>query len=226
MSSNAQEPSAARRDLLLIALAFGSGAVDAISFLGLGRVFTANMTGNIVLLGLAAGQAVGSEVVRSAVSLVAYSAGVVVASLLTRRPGRPRAWPAAVTMTLILEALAQGGLLGGWLAVSGHPGAVLKAVLVGVSALAMGLQSGAVMALRVRGISTTYITGMLTGLLGELATLRGDAADWIRRSLVLAGLLLGAACAGLLLVHARDVAPVLPLAMTLLVAARGLWPLR
>ena len=41
------------RDVSLMALSISSGAIDAISFLVLGKVFTAFMTGNIVFLGSA-----------------------------------------------------------------------------------------------------------------------------------------------------------------------------
>src|ERR1700692_5124771 len=39
------------RDVLLVALTFASGAVDAISYFGLGKIFSAFMTGNLVFLG-------------------------------------------------------------------------------------------------------------------------------------------------------------------------------
>jgi uncharacterized membrane protein YoaK (UPF0700 family) len=205
------------RDLLLILLTFGAGAVDAISFLGLGRVFTGNMTGNIVLLGLAAGRAAGSEVTRSAVSLVAFSAAVFGVWWASRRVREDRL-PAEVLAAFALEALAQAGLLAGWLLSSARPGGALEAVLVGLSAVAMGLQSAAVTRLGVRGITTTYVTGTLTGLISEVVTLSGSRRDWIRRGLVLVALLAGAACAAVLLLHARRFAPVLPLAVTALAA--------
>jgi uncharacterized membrane protein YoaK (UPF0700 family) len=206
------------RDLLLILLTFGAGAVDAISFLGLGRVFTGNMTGNIVLLGLAAGKAAGSEVTRSAVSLVAFSAAVFVVWWASRRLREDRL-PVEVVAAFALEALAQAGLLAGWVLSSARPGGALEAVLVGLSAVAMGLQSAAVTRLGVRGISTTYVTGTLTGLISEVVTLSGSRRDWLRRGLVLVALLAGAACAAVLLVHARRFAPLLPLAVTAVVGA-------
>src|SRR5205823_3879352 len=83
-------------DLLLVALTFGSGAVDAISFLGLGRVFTANMTGNIVILGLAVGIRAGAEVVRAATSLVAFTLGVLIASRLAHRFTSGASWSSGV----------------------------------------------------------------------------------------------------------------------------------
>ena len=48
-------------NLLLALLACAAGAVDALSFLRLGDVFTANMTGNTVLLGIAVGERQGAR---------------------------------------------------------------------------------------------------------------------------------------------------------------------
>ena len=217
---------ASERDLsdsLLVLLAFGAGAVDAISFLGLGRVFTANMTGNLVLLGVDVGRGASSEVIRSGVAFTTFVAGVLVATLIAGRSATRSPWPTGVKVALAIEAVAQAAVLSGWLASAGRPGIALEAVLTGASALAMGLQSGAVMALGVAGISTTYVTGTLTGLLGQLATGMGSRRDWARRALVVAAILVGAACSGLLVLHARRTAPALPLAVTLLVLAAGLY---
>lgn len=208
-------------DLVLVVLAAGAGAVDAISYVGLGRVFTANMTGNIVLLGVAVGGGATSEVIRSGTAFLAFVAGVLAAILLTRESRNDRSWSAGLKVALGLETISQAALLAGWLASAAHPGNALKTVLVGLSALAMGLQSGAVVALGVGGVSTTYVTGTLTGLIGELATLKGSRRDWARRGLVLVAVLLGAICGGLLLRDARRAAPVLPLVATSLVLVTG-----
>ena len=205
------------RDLLLIFLTFGSGAVDAVSFLGLGKVFTAMMSGNIVLLGLAVGSAAGSEAVRSAVSVLGYASGVFIGTRLVRRRAERSLWPTGLTVSLVVAAAAQSGLLVGWLASSAHPGRPLEAVLVGASAIAMGLQSGAVARLRVSGVTTTYVTGTLTGLMGALALGSGANRDLVRRGAVLGALLAGAACSALLLKGAREAAPALQLGVTLLV---------
>ena len=68
-----------RRDRILLALAFVAGCVDALSYLGLSRVFTANMTGNAVLLGLAIGQTQELQVAHSSAAIVGFVLGVVVA---------------------------------------------------------------------------------------------------------------------------------------------------
>jgi uncharacterized membrane protein YoaK (UPF0700 family) len=207
--------------------------VDAISFFGLGRVFTGNMTGNLVLLGLAAGRAKGSDVVRSAVSLGAFSVGVLLAvylvTMITRRTREARdsrVWPVGVSVVLALEVLLQSGFLAGWLSVRGHPGLTFTAVLVGLSALAMGMQSDAVAALGVAGVTTTYVTGTLTGLLRSLVVGGSDVPNRARRAAVLAGLLVGAVVGGVVIVAARRFAPVIPLAATGSVLVAALWWLR
>jgi uncharacterized membrane protein YoaK (UPF0700 family) len=211
------------RDLLLVCLTFGSGAVDAISFLGLGRVFTAMMSGNIVLLGLAVGSSAGPEAVRSAVSLVVYALGVFAASRLVRSPPSSSLWPTGLTLALACGAVAQAGVLAGWLGASGHPNELFKVVLVGFSALAMGLQGGAVARLRISGVTTTYVTGTLTGLIGGLALGSGTHRELARRAVVLIALLTGAACGALLLTYVRSGAPALPLAMTMSVIAAAIF---
>jgi uncharacterized membrane protein YoaK (UPF0700 family) len=214
------------RDGLLVALTFSAGAVDAISFLGLGKVFTANMTGNIVLLGVGIGRGASPEVVRSAISLGAFTGGVFLASWLAGRWQRPAVWPAGVTVALAVEALAQAGLWTGWLLAHGRPAPVLEAALVGTSALAMGLQSGAARVLNVAGVTTAYVTGTLTGLIGGLTASGGSATERLLRGLVLVALLGGAAVSTVLVLDARHWAPLLPLVLTAGVVASALVFLR
>ncbi len=72
------------RDRLLLALTFVAGWVDAVAYLGLGRVFTANMTGNLVLLGINAGQDQLPATIRSSVALACFALGALVGGVLTR----------------------------------------------------------------------------------------------------------------------------------------------
>jgi hypothetical protein len=66
------------RDLLLNALTVSSGAIDAISFLALGKVFSAFMTGNIAFLGLrVAGASHAPGGVAILVSMAAFAVGVL-----------------------------------------------------------------------------------------------------------------------------------------------------
>src|SRR5207302_1485253 len=96
-------------DLLLKALTFSSGAVDAISFLALGKVFTAFMTGNIVFLALRAAGEPGPSVSAVVVSIACFAAG----AYLSWRIVRPttvsesaEVWPRGVTIALGLSLIA------------------------------------------------------------------------------------------------------------------------
>src|SRR2546425_12582849 len=85
--------------LLLLVLTVTTGLIDAVSVLGLGRVFTANMTGNVVFLGFALARVPGFSAVRSLAALAAFLAGAVIGG----RPAIPLAgpapaWPPAVAV--------------------------------------------------------------------------------------------------------------------------------
>jgi uncharacterized membrane protein YoaK (UPF0700 family) len=163
---------AATRDTLVVLLAFTAGCVDAISYLGLGRIFTANMTGNTVLLGLALGQAQGLAALRSAVALAGYLAGAAGGALLSGRAAKQTLWPPAVTTICACELLILAALsVTGAVLLSPSAGGVIDLFILLV-ATAMGLQSVAVTALGIRGVATTYITGtwttMMVGLVSKL----------------------------------------------------------
>jgi uncharacterized membrane protein YoaK (UPF0700 family) len=208
-------------------LAICSGAVDAISYLALGKVFSAFMTGNIVFLGLGLARAGGPNVLHVCVALVAFTSGVAVAAKVVKPSRGTALWPRRVSIALSISAVALAGFLCGWIVTSGRPSPAVGHVLIGVSAFAMGAQTGAVLSLAVPGVLTTAATATLADLASDLAgwaqapNRRGQLAG------VLAGLLVGAAAAALLLAHARICAPLIPLIGTLLVitvASRTLSP--
>ena len=159
---------------MLLVLTCAAGLVDAISYLEMGHVFTAMMTGNTVLLALAIGQGEVMAALRSTLALVAFSAGAAGGAMVLLR-GRARGeWPPIVTATLGLEGvvLAVFGVV--WhLSGTGPRADVLTVVLIGLSGLAMGIQAAAVRHLGVPGVASTYITGTLTSLMAELVTWLG-----------------------------------------------------
>jgi uncharacterized membrane protein YoaK (UPF0700 family) len=163
---------AMERDMLLFFLATTSGSADAWSYLGLGHAFVANMTGNTVLTGIAVFQK-GNEFTRPLLSLLCYALGVVVASFFARNIRQGVIWARATTFTLLLEALIMAAAEAAWIAVqrSFLPSiAPLQplTVLLGCVAFAVGLQSGAMLQLKIPGIVTTYITGTWTALMTGL----------------------------------------------------------
>jgi uncharacterized membrane protein YoaK (UPF0700 family) len=211
-----------RRDLLLVALTFAAGAVDAVVFLRL-DVFTAVMTGNIVLLGLAIGQGAFRNALRSLVALAAYAGGVLAAARLVGAAPHDSVWPAHVTRAFAIEWALHVVFLVGWILADARPDGVAAASLIAVSGVAMGIQAATARTLA-PSMSTTYVTGTLTALLSELSALGALGPDSRRRVAIVIALLLGAVCGALMLVSAAVLAPALPVlvigAVVLIAATR------
>ncbi|MGH9103636.1 MAG: YoaK family protein [Acidimicrobiales bacterium] len=193
---------------LAVALTLATGATDVISYTRLGGAFSSVMTGNLVLLGLSAGRRDAALATNVALAIGGYVAGALAGSRIAGVPaeGRPT-WPARVSVTLGAELAVLGGLLAGWTASGPKPAGGAQLGLLAGAATAMGMQSAAVRAVGIAGLSTTYLTGTLTGVLASLVSAKG--IPWHSIALLLA-LVLGAAGGGLLVVGAAGFAPVLP----------------
>jgi uncharacterized membrane protein YoaK (UPF0700 family) len=209
------------RDGLVIVLALTSGAVDAVTFVRLGNVFSSVITGNLALLGLAVGERHGALATSSGLALAAYAAGVLAGGALAGpiEGGQPT-WPRRTTVTMAAELVMLAGFSAGWLAAGGHPSGGVRMTLLALTAAAMGMQSAAV---RLLGqMSTTYLTSTLIGIFQSLAV-RRVPQDWQRSTGVLLAFVAGAALgvAGALASPALvPVAVMLPLAVVVLGAAR------
>lgn len=189
------------RDGLVTVLALTSGAVDATSFLALGQVFSSVMTGNLVLLGVAASNHNAGQAIHAGVAIAAYGAGVLVGAPVAAKGPAPgsqqgRIWTTAVTLALALELVLLASFSLGWeLSPASHRGGARLALLI-LLAIAMGVQSAAVA--RLGRMSSTYMTGTLTGVLTALVTRSGHEGLW-RDVSALAGVAIGALAAGLLI---------------------------
>jgi uncharacterized membrane protein YoaK (UPF0700 family) len=154
----------------VVLLTIASGFADALGYVGLGRVFTANMTGNTILLGLAIGQGQVAATLRSVAALVGFALGVVLGTMLAVRPRDKSLWPASVTAALASECLALVVFtLWGTLAAPSATSGVTYALIV-MLALAMGTQSVALHVLGVSGVASTAITGTWVGVIGGLSS--------------------------------------------------------
>jgi uncharacterized membrane protein YoaK (UPF0700 family) len=206
------------RDGLLVALTVSTGAVDAISWLGLGKVFSVFMTGNLVFLGLRAGGAAGPSVPRVAAAVAAFALGAVLAARLVRRTqDDSEVWPRRVTFALAAALLAQAGFAGLWAAIGGHPSSSAGDLLIALSALAMGMQTTAIFSLGIRAVFTTAATATLAVFMGDLSGWPQARGERRRLSAVIAGLFAGALIGAVLVVHAPTWAPMFPLVTTALV---------
>ena len=129
------------------------------------------MTGNTVLFGIALAQGDWSSMLRSLIAMVGFSLGVIVGALLVRFNAnrRKQVWMPEVTQALLVEACILLVFALGWtLARPIVAGSPIANLLIGVSALAMGQQSIAVLNLGLPGITTTYITGTITTLMANI----------------------------------------------------------
>ena len=196
----------------LMALTFATGLIDAVSYLGLGHVFTANMTGNIVLLGFAAVGAPGLSVTRSLLALGGFLVGAAVGGRLgTAVATATRRWwllTAAVIEAALIFAAALASL--GFDIASVTPASRLYAVIV-LTALAMGLRNATVRRLAVPDLTTTVLTLTLTGLAADSSLAGGNNPRPLRRIFSVVAMFAGAAIGAILLRHG--------LALPLVVAA-------
>jgi uncharacterized membrane protein YoaK (UPF0700 family) len=215
--------------LIAIALTFASGAADVASFTRLGSVFTSVMTGNIVLWGLAAAEGSLTLASHTAVSIAGYIAGVALGTWVAHGTKDPGAEPGTgvlathVIWVLLAELTLLAGFTVGWEVSGARPAGWAQFSLLATLAAAMGIQSSAVKDMGLTEVSTTYLTGTLTGLVSSLASPGQDTPHGLRRFGVLIGLVAGASLCGLFIATAADVVPILPLAalVTTLILAIG-----
>ena len=208
------------RDLLLVALTLSTGCVDAISWFGLGKVFSAFMTGNLAFLGFRIGGATQPPVVRVIAATAAFAVGAAVGALIVRHPRDPDAiWPPKVAVAMAVAFACEAAFLVLWLAVDAQPSSVSGDVLIALSALAMGIQTAAVFSLGVRADFTTAATATLMVLMGDLAGWKQAGGERLRLAGTLGGLVGGAVIGTALVLNAPDWAPAFPLVATAAVLA-------
>ena len=182
--------------VLLLVLTAATGVVDAVSLLALGRVFVANMTGNVVFLGMALAGAPGFSLAASVAALAGFLLGAFVGGGVLRRRGghRGRLLRDVGAAELVLVAAALG------LTATAPAGALVTAVLAALLAIAMGLQNTAARHLAVPDLTTTVLTMTLTGIAAD--TRGGGSATIVRRVLAVCTMFAGALVGALLVVHA------------------------
>lgn len=197
---------------VLLVLTVVSGLIDAVSYLGLEHVFTANMTGNVVVLGFAAAGAPGFSTGHAMVSLASFLVGAVAGGRVEgwMGGGSRRIW---VRATLGAEAVLVGvSSLIAFVA----PGAIGTAyTLIALTAFAMGLRNATVRKLGVSNLTTTTVLTMtMTGLAAESRLGGGAGTHSPRRTGAVIALLAGALLGAWLVLHHG-------LAVPLLIAATG-----
>jgi uncharacterized membrane protein YoaK (UPF0700 family) len=207
---------------LLFVLTVVTGLVDALSYLKLGHVFVANMTGNVVFLGFAVAGAKDFSASASLVAIAAFLLGALAGGRLGSNMVERR------SRFFVIAILVKLGLVGAaWiLAVTVGSGDLVQYGLIVLLALAMGLQNAAARVLAVADLTTTVLTLTLTGLAADSTLAGGTSPRWKRRLLATGAMFLGAAVGAFLVLHFGATA-VLALTFALLAlnaaAAYRLW---
>jgi uncharacterized membrane protein YoaK (UPF0700 family) len=201
----------------MLALTFVTGVVDAASYLKLGHVFVANMTGNVVFLGFALAGAGGLSIASSLTAIAAFLLGAFAGGLLGARTAEHRG-RLLRGATCVQAALIGVALIVAVLAAEPPSSPARYALLVPL-ALAMGVQNAAAQRLAIPELTTTVLTRTLTGLASEASRAGGPASQLGRRLLAVAAMLLGALTGGLLVLHASIAAALLVAGVVVLAVA-------
>jgi uncharacterized membrane protein YoaK (UPF0700 family) len=185
----------------LLVLTAVTGLVDAVSFLSLGRVFTANMTGNIVLLAFATAHVPGLSVARSLTALLAFLAGAVLGGRVMARASADSQIRFAAQAFLLEVAF----LFAASFCAIGYRGDLLEHsfrpfALIALTALAMGTRNAAVRKLAIPDLTTTVLTLTITGIGADSSLANGNNPRLPRRVASVAAMFSGAAL-GAVVIH-------------------------
>lgn len=176
---------------LMLALTFSTGVIDAVGYLGLDRVFTGNMTGNVVILAMALTGAGGLPVAGPVVALALFMLGALIAGRVLR--ATPAGWSALTTWLFVGVSLLLAGSAVTMLVLTPAQAADVQLVITGALGLAMGTQAGAARHIGVKDVTTVVVTSTLAGLAFDSRFGHRTGQQWPRR--LLAVLLIGAGAA-------------------------------
>jgi len=204
---------------LLLLLTIVTGLVDAFSYLQLGRVFVANMTGNVVFLSFSLGGAAGFIWWASLLAVFTFLAGALLGGRIAHTWGghRGRHLLIAAAVQTVITFVA-------FLVAESRPAPYDDATLVGLIVLlgiAMGLQNATARALAVPDMTTTVLTLTITGISADSSAAGGSGSRIGRRLVAIAGMFLGG-LSGALLVHAGEGPETLLVASALLLITTGI----
>ncbi len=204
---------------MLLILTVATGAVDAVAVLRLGRVFVANMTGNVVFVAFALARSPGFSLSASLFALGGFLLGAAAGGLLARHLGNDRA---VLVRSIVVIELALLGVATVVATVVGTPlGADATDSVAALCAIAMGMQNAMARRLAVPALITTNVlTSTLTGLAADVWA--EDRRPVMRRRLLSIGAIFVGALGGAELVLHRGAGAALVLVVAL-VAIVAIW---
>jgi uncharacterized membrane protein YoaK (UPF0700 family) len=174
----------------MLGLTVVTGLIDAFSYLALGHVFVANMTGNVVFLAFSVAGASGFSIWASLLAIAAFALGALAGGQLASRLPKHRGWllygAATIEGVLVLGAFIVAEIVG-------RPyGGTGKGVLIVVLGAAMGVQNATARRLAVPDLTTTVLTLTITGVAADSRAAGGSDSKIGRRALSVISVVLGA----------------------------------
>jgi uncharacterized membrane protein YoaK (UPF0700 family) len=182
---------------LMLALTFSTGIADAVGYLGLDKVFTANMTGNVVILGMAIAGADDLPVVGPLVALFAFMLGAAIGGRVLR-PVKV-GWTTHSTVLFSIVGVVMIGLTIALFVNDGPPPPPYEYIFTAFFAVVMGVQAATARHIAVKDVTTVVVTSTITGLAADSRLAGGSGQPWFRRAGAILLICAGAAVGALLL---------------------------
>jgi uncharacterized membrane protein YoaK (UPF0700 family) len=202
----------------LLILTFVTGIVDVVSFVGLGQVFSAMQTGNVIFLGLGVAGVAGAPVLAPLVALGAFLAGGTVGALLTRTGTPAAANRLRIAMAAEIVLLGVAALLAALVDVD--PGGAPAYLVIGILSIAMGLRNTIARGIGDPNLATTVLNLTLGAFVSSTPTGIASESELAVRAAAIAAILAGA-IAGALLLKVSLALAIAAAAAVVVVAALG-----
>src|SRR5882762_6505267 len=204
----------------LLGMTAVTGLVDAVSFLSLGRVFTANMTGNVVILAFATARVPGLSIAYSLTALLSFLVGAIFGGRIMARAGADAQIRFAAQAFLLEDVFlfaASFCSIGYRSDLLEHP--FQPFALIAFTALAMGTRNAAVRKLAIPDLTTTVLTLTITGIGADSSIAHGDNPRLARRVEAVVAMFLGAALGAVIIAYSISAALWLGTAISALCSA-------
>jgi uncharacterized membrane protein YoaK (UPF0700 family) len=210
---------------LMLLLTFVTGFVDAYSYLSLGHVFVANMTGNVVFSGFAVAGAPGFSLAASLAALAAFALGALAGGRIARIHGGHRGRHLS-TSILIETVMMLAAYLVAQLGASPDKSAAIRYLLIALLGIGMGVQNAAARSLAVPDLTTTVLTLTITGTSADSKLAGGPGGKPGRRLLSVAAMFLGGLIGAEAVLHGHGPLSLLCAVVLLTAAASATWRTR
>jgi uncharacterized membrane protein YoaK (UPF0700 family) len=192
---------------MMVLMTVVTGLVDAFSYLVLGHVFVANMTGNIVFLGFALAGAPGFSISASLAALGAFVVGAAIGGRLFVYRSTHRGSLLVTAASIQSVFLAIAFILATQTANPSTGG--YRFALIGMMGIAMGLQNATARKLAIPDLTTTVLTLTITGMVADLGHVKQLSITNVRRAVSILGMFIGGLAGAILVLHAQIYWPLL-----------------